>query len=42
MTELSIAIGIWAVGMLVFTLLAKLIIAVELGELKYKEPVQYT
>ena len=42
MTELSIAIGIWALGMLVFTLLAKTIIAVELGEMKYKEPVRYT
>jgi len=41
-TELSIAVGIWAVGMLVFTLLAKTVIAVELGELKYKEPVRYT
>jgi hypothetical protein len=28
--------------MLVFTLLAKTVIAVELGELKYKEPVRYT
>jgi molybdopterin-containing oxidoreductase family membrane subunit len=41
-TELSIAMGIWAVGMLVFTLLAKIVIAVELGEMKYREPVRYT
>ena len=37
-TELSIALGIWSFGMLVFTLLAKLIIAVELGTLRYKKP----
>lgn len=41
-TELSVAVGIWAFGMLVFTLLGKVVIAVELGELKYKEPVRYT
>jgi len=41
-TELRIAVGIWAVGMLVFTLLAKTAIAVELGELKYKKPLRYT
>jgi molybdopterin-containing oxidoreductase family membrane subunit len=40
-TELSVAVGIWAVGMLVFTLLTKTVIAVELGEMKYKEPVRY-
>jgi molybdopterin-containing oxidoreductase family membrane subunit len=40
--ELSIAMGIWAFGMLVFTLLAKTVIGVELGEMKYKEPVQYS
>lgn len=37
-TELSIAVGIWAFGMLVFTLLAKTIIAVEMGTLRYKKP----
>jgi len=37
-TELSIALGIWSFGMLVFTLLAKTIIAVELGQIKYKKP----
>jgi molybdopterin-containing oxidoreductase family membrane subunit len=42
LTELSVATGIWAVGMLVFTLLAKVVIAVELGEMKHKEPVRYT
>jgi molybdopterin-containing oxidoreductase family membrane subunit len=42
LTEISIALGIWAIGMLVFTLLARVVIAVELGEMKYKEPVRYT
>jgi molybdopterin-containing oxidoreductase family membrane subunit len=41
-TELSVAVGIWAVGMLVFTLLAKTVIAIELGELRYKKQVRYT
>jgi molybdopterin-containing oxidoreductase family membrane subunit len=40
-TEFSIAVGIWSFGMLVFTLLAKIIIAIELGQLKYKKPGQY-
>jgi len=36
-TEFNIAVGIWAFGMLVFTLLAKTVIAIEKGHLRYKE-----
>ncbi len=36
--ELAIAIGIWSFGMLVFTLLAKIIIGVELGQLRFNKP----
>ena len=35
-TEISIAVGIWSFGMLIFTLLAKTIIAIETGRLRYK------
>lgn len=35
-TELAIAIGIWAFGMLVFTLLAKTVIAIEMGQISHK------
>ncbi len=40
-TEISIALGIWAFGMLVFTILAKTVVAVELGRLKYQDPNPY-
>ncbi len=33
--ELSISAGIWAVGLLTFTLLAKVVIPVELGEIRF-------
>jgi molybdopterin-containing oxidoreductase family membrane subunit len=36
--ELAVSAGIWAIGALVFTLLAKASIAVELGEVRYREP----
>jgi Ni/Fe-hydrogenase subunit HybB-like protein len=39
-TELSIAVGIWSFGMLVFTILAKTIIAVETGRLTYQKTDQ--
>lgn len=35
--EFGIAIGIWSFGMLVFTLLAKIIIGVELGQLRFNK-----
>ncbi len=34
-TEIAISFGIWAVGLLIFTLLAKTTILTELGELRY-------
>ena len=34
--ELAISIGIWAFGILLFTLMAKVVIAVELGRLRYR------
>jgi len=37
-TEFAVAIGIWSFGMLVFTLLAKIIINVELGHLRFNKP----
>lgn len=37
-TELSISVGIWAFGILVFTLLAKAVIAIELGKVRYRKP----
>jgi len=37
--ELSVAAGIWAFGILIFTLLAKAVIAIERGELRYPEKV---
>ncbi len=40
--ELSVAAGIWAFGILVFTLLAKAVIAIEQGHLKKpSEPAIY-
>jgi len=36
--ELTISIGIWAFGFLVFTLLAKASIAIELGKVRYAPP----
>jgi molybdopterin-containing oxidoreductase family membrane subunit len=36
--ELAVSAGIWAIGTLVFTLLAKASIAVELGDVRYGEP----
>jgi molybdopterin-containing oxidoreductase family membrane subunit len=36
--ELAVSAGIWAIGALVFTLLAKASIAIELGEVRYREP----
>ncbi len=38
-TEIYIAMGIWAVGLIIFTLLAKASIAVELGTVHDKQPV---
>jgi molybdopterin-containing oxidoreductase family membrane subunit len=35
--ELNISLGIWAIGFLVFTLLAKATIPIELGEIHYRE-----
>jgi len=35
-TELVVSLGIWAIGLLIFTLLAKATIPIELGELRYK------
>ncbi len=35
--ELSVAAGIWALGVLVFTLLAKAVIAIEQGKLRYPD-----
>lgn len=35
--ELAVSAGIWATGMLVFTLLAKASIAIELGDVRYRE-----
>jgi molybdopterin-containing oxidoreductase family membrane subunit len=32
MVELAVSAGIWAIGMIIFTLLAKLVIAIETGE----------
>jgi len=37
-TEFAVGIGIWSLGMLVFTLLAKIIISVELGHLRFNKP----
>lgn len=34
--EFAIAIGIWAFGILIFTLMAKVVIAIELGKLRYR------
>lgn len=36
--EISIAIGIWAIGLIIFTLLAKASIAVELGTVHEQSP----
>jgi Ni/Fe-hydrogenase subunit HybB-like protein len=36
--EVFISLGIWALGMLIFTLLAKVAIPIELGELRRPEP----
>ncbi|MGB5496551.1 MAG: hypothetical protein WBM97_18930, partial [Sedimenticolaceae bacterium] len=36
LTELMISLGIWAIGLLVFTLLAKATIAIELGDVRYR------
>jgi hypothetical protein len=35
---ISISLGIWALGMLIFTLLAKIAIPIELGDLKRPGP----
>ena len=35
--EVFISLGIWALGVLVFTLLAKVAIPIELGELRHPE-----
>ncbi len=35
--ELAVAAGIWAFGILVFTLLAKAVIAIELGKVRKRE-----
>ncbi len=37
-TEIAIALGIWAIGLLIFTLLAKTAIALELGHVKAGKP----
>ena len=34
--EISITIGIWAMGAFIFTILAKVVIAIETGEMKYE------
>ena len=39
-TELMVSLGIWGVGLLVFTLLAKATIAIELGDVRYKQSVK--
>jgi molybdopterin-containing oxidoreductase family membrane subunit len=36
--ELAVSAAIWAIGALVFTLLAKASIAFELGDARYREP----
>jgi molybdopterin-containing oxidoreductase family membrane subunit len=36
--ELAVSAGIWATGALVFTLLAKASIGIELGDIRYREP----
>ena len=36
MTEFAVSIGIWAAGVLIFTLLAKATIPIELGEVRYQ------
>ena len=37
LVELSVAAGIWAFGILVFSLLAKAVIAIELGEIRQRK-----
>ena len=39
-TELMISLGIWGIGLLVFTLLAKATVAIELGDVRYKPSVK--
>jgi molybdopterin-containing oxidoreductase family membrane subunit len=39
-TELMISLGIWAIGLLLFTLLAKATIAIEIGDVRYKGAVR--
>jgi molybdopterin-containing oxidoreductase family membrane subunit len=39
-TELMISLGIWAVGLLLFTVLAKATIAIELGDVRYRGKVR--
>jgi len=41
-TELSVAAGIWAFGILVFTLLAKAVIAIKLGKISYTLKLSYS
>ncbi|MBF0381635.1 MAG: polysulfide reductase NrfD [Magnetococcales bacterium] len=40
--EIKVAIAIWAVGAIIFTLLAKVAIAIEFGGLRLKRPVENT
>jgi Ni/Fe-hydrogenase subunit HybB-like protein len=40
--EVGVTIGIWALGAFVFTILAKTAIAIELGELRYKDKQKST
>ncbi len=40
--ELSVAAGIWALGILLFTLVAKAVIAIKQGKIRHSEDVSYT
>jgi hypothetical protein len=34
--EVAVSAGIWAIGLMIYTLLAKATIAIELGKVKYR------
>jgi molybdopterin-containing oxidoreductase family membrane subunit len=39
-TEISIAVGIWSFGILVFSMLVKLVVSIETGKVRQHQPVQ--
>jgi molybdopterin-containing oxidoreductase family membrane subunit len=41
-TELMVSLGIWAIGLLIFTVLAKTTIAIELGDVRYQKSIKRT